>query len=241
MATRLPVVILAGGLATRLRPLTDLQPKALVDVAGEPFIVHQLRLLARNAVTRVVICAGYRGEMIEDYLGREAFGIALSYAYDGPRLLGTAGALAAARPLIGADAFFALYGDSYLPCDYGAVQRAFERSGRPAQMTVYRNEGRWDTSNVEFADGRIITYSKRARTQRMNYIDYGIGILTPRVLDGLPPGKSKDLAVLYEGLAASNELAAFEVSDRFYEIGSPAGLAELHQYLIKQGSHARSA
>jgi NDP-sugar pyrophosphorylase family protein len=218
--------------------LTDLKPKALIDVAGEPFISHQLRLLAGHDVTRVVICAGYRGEMIEAYVGRHVFGIDVDYAYDGAHLLGTAGALANARSRIGEGAFFVLYGDSYLPCDYAAVQRTFERSGAPALMTVFRNDGRWDASNIEFADARIVAYSKRAPTPSMRHIDYGLGVLAARVLDAVPPGEPCDLAVLYEGLAQGHELAAFEVLERFYEIGSHDGLSEFEQYLLSRETHA---
>jgi NDP-sugar pyrophosphorylase family protein len=231
-AAVLPVAILAGGLATRLRPLTETIPKALVDVNGEPFIAHQLRLLRTNGIDDVLICAGYLGEKIEAFVGDGTrYGVRVRVLFDGPRLLGTAGALVAARPYIDADAFFVLYGDSYLPCDYAAVQRAFQRQGQPALMTVYRNEGRWDESNVEFSDGRIVTYSKRARTPQMGYIDYGLGVLATGALDGVPPGQPYDLALLYESLVAHNALAAFEVDDRFYEIGSVAGLSELQRYL----------
>ncbi len=228
----LPVAILAGGLATRLRPLTATIPKALVEVNGEPFIAHQLRLLRANGIDDVLICAGHLGSMIDSFVGDGTrFGVRTTVIFDGPRLLGTAGALAAARPHIAADAFFVLYGDSYLPCDYAAVQRAFERQARPALMTIYRNDDQWDGSNVEFSDGRIVRYSKRLKTPEMGYIDYGLGVLATSALDRVPPGQPYDLALLYESLAAQNQLAAFEMEDRFYEIGSVAGLVELQRYL----------
>ena len=228
----LPVAILAGGLATRLRPLTATIPKALVEVNGEPFIAHQLRLLRANGIDDVLICAGYLGPMIESFVGDGTrFGVRTTVIFDGPRLLGTAGALAAARPHIAAGAFFVLYGDSYLPCDYAAVQRAFERQAQPALMTVYRNDGQWDGSNVEFSDGRIVQYSKRLKTPEMRYIDYGLGVLATSALDSVRPGQPFDLALLYESLAAQNQLAAFEMEDRFYEIGSVAGLVELQRHL----------
>src|SRR4051794_40017734 len=160
----LPVAILAGGLATRLRPVTETIPKALIDINGEPFLAHQLRLLAGRGGTQGGLCVGYRGEAIREYAGDGArFGLRLDYSFDGPRLLGTAGALRNALPLLG-DAFFALYGDSYLPCDYGEVERAFFDSGKLGLMTVFRNDGRWDTSNVEYAAGRIVAYDKIDRT-----------------------------------------------------------------------------
>src|SRR3989454_9791114 len=160
----LPVAILAGGVAMRLRPLTKTIPKALIDVNGEPFIAHQLRLLRANGIERVIVCTGYLDEMIQSYIGDGVrFGLQVGFSFDGPRLLGTAGALKRALPLLG-DAFFVLYGDSYLPCAYGAIQTAFEQSGRLALMTVFLNDGRWDRSNVECSDGRILVYDKHCPT-----------------------------------------------------------------------------
>src|SRR5579864_6791465 len=140
----LPVAILAGGLATRLRPMTDKIPKALIEINGQPFIAHQLRLLAGRGIARVVLCLGYRGEMVRDYV-RDGwnFGLQVNYSFDGPELRGTAGAIHQALPLLG-ESFFVLYGDSYLPCDYAAVEHSFTESGKPALMTVHRNDGQWD-------------------------------------------------------------------------------------------------
>ena len=172
----LPVAILAGGLATRLRPLTETIPKALIEINGEPFAAHQLRLLKSRGIERVVFCVGYRAEMIEEYVGPGGrFGLDVSYSSDGPVLRGTAGAIHQAIPLLG-DRFFVLYGDSYLPCNYAAVEGAFLDSGRQGLMTVFRNEGRWDTSNVEFAGGRILAYDKKQHPPRMQHIDYGLGV-----------------------------------------------------------------
>ena len=229
----LPVAILAGGLATRLRPLTETIPKAMVQVNGEPFAFHQLRLLQRHGIDRVVYCVGYRGEQVADAVGDGSrFGLQVRYSFDGPVLAGTAGALKIARPLLGPD-FFVLYGDSFLDCDYLVVERAYRQAGKAALMAVFRNDGRWDTSNVEFADGRIIEYSKAHRTERMRHIDYGLGVLSAGVLDALPTDGPADLAALYERLAASGDLAAFEVSERFYEVGSFDGLVQFEDYLKK--------
>jgi MurNAc alpha-1-phosphate uridylyltransferase len=225
-----PVAILAGGLATRLRPVTEQIPKALVEVAGEPFIFHQFRLLARNGVTRVVMCLGYRGEQVVEAVGAERFGIAVEYLFDGPVLLGTGGALVQALPHLG-PSFFVLYGDSYLDCDYLGVAAAFARSGCPALMTVFRNEGKWDTSNVEYDGTRILAYSKTVRTPRMRYIDYGLGMFSRTVFEGRPSGVAFDLAGVYEVLAADGKLAAFEVTNRFYEVGSFDGIREFSDYL----------
>jgi N-acetyl-alpha-D-muramate 1-phosphate uridylyltransferase len=229
----LPVAILAGGLAMRLRPLTETIPKAMVQVNGEPFAFHQLRLLQRHGIDRVVYCVGYRGEQVADAVGDGSrFGLQVRYSFDGPVLAGTAGALKIARPLLGPD-FFVLYGDSFLDCDYLVVERAYRQAGKAALMAVFRNDGRWDTSNVEFADGRIIEYSKAHRTERMRHIDYGLGVLSAGVLDALPADGPADLAALYERLAASGDLAAFEVSERFYEVGSFGGLVQFEDYLKK--------
>ena len=227
----LPVAILAGGLAARLRPLTDQIPKALVEVAGTPFVHHQLRLLAGQGVRKVVFCIGYRGEQIVEAVGDGAqFGIKVDYIFDGPTLLGTGGALMNALPLLG-EAFFVLYGDSYLVCDYQAVEEAFRGSGCVALMTVFRNDRQWDTSNVEFDGTKIVKYSKTDRNERMRHIDYGLGILSRGALAGRTPGVAFDLAELYGDLATRGQLAAFETHSRFYEVGSFAGITDLEEHL----------
>lgn len=231
----IPVAVLAGGLATRLRPITEKIPKSLVSVAGEPFLAHQLRLLRAKGVRRVVMCVGYLGEMIEqDFGDGAAFGVELCYVFDGPKLLGTGGALRQALPLLGEE-FFVLYGDSYLPIDYAAVFETFRTSGQPGLMTVFRNEGAWDTSNVHFADGRIIRYDKREKTPEMLYIDYGLGVFRASVFAGRPGGEIFDLADVQRELVAKGALAGHEVFQRFYEVGSHAGLAEL-ETLVRQGT-----
>jgi len=226
-----PVAILAGGLATRLRPLTETIPKSLIEINGEPFLWHQLRLLRENGVSRVVLCVSHLGERVQESAGdgRE-FGLHIDYSFDGSILLGTAGALKRAQSLLGEN-FFVLYGDSYLPIDMGAVEAAFLASGKTGLMTVYSNQGQWDTSNVEFAGGRIVAYDKKLRTERMRHIDYGLGVFQTAALDRVPVGKAWDLATLYQDLLNSGELAAFEATNRFYEIGSFSGIEELSSYL----------
>jgi NDP-sugar pyrophosphorylase family protein len=226
----LPIAILTGGLGTRLRPLTEKIPKNLIEIHGEPFLAHQLRLLGAHGIERAVLCTGYRGEMIREFAGDGSrFGIHLDYSRDWPVLRGTAGAVRQALPLLG-ERFFVLYGDSYLPCDYRAVQEAFLASGKPALMTVFANEGRWDTSNVEFSEGGIVAYDKKGRTERMRHIDYGLGVFHASVFAGLP-GERHDLAEVYQDLLRRGELAGFEVFERFYEAGSPAGIEELKELL----------
>jgi NDP-sugar pyrophosphorylase family protein len=229
-----PVAILAGGLATRLRPMTEKIPKSLVRVGDQPFLAHQLRLLRSSGIRRVVLCVGYRGEMIEHEFGDgRNVGMELSYSFDGPSLLGTGGALKKALPLLG-NHFLVLYGDSYLPIDYGVPARAFEESGKLGLMTVFRNEGRWDTSNVWFRDGAIKSYSKKEPRTEMQHIDYGLGVLNSSVLARWPGGTRFDLADVYRDLAEREELAGLEVEQRFYEVGSAEGLAELDAMLRRQ-------
>jgi len=230
----LSVAILSGGLATRMRPITETIPKALIEVAGRPFVCHQLDYLRHQGITKVVMCTGYLGEQIEAIVGdgRE-FGLDVKYSVDGPTLLGTGGALKRALPLL-EDAFFVLYGDSYLPCDFRAVKEAFHRSGKSALMTVMRNENQWDKSNVIFRDGRIVLYSKRDPRPEMAHIDYGLGIVSSTVLNGYPDAKPFDLADVYQALSIADRLAGFEVRERFYEIGSLKGLQETESYLSKE-------
>ena len=228
-----PVVILAGGMATRLRPITEKIPKALVEVGGEPFIAHQLRLLYFHGVRRVVISAWYRGNMIRDYIkdGSE-FDMQVSYVFDGDKPLGTGGAIRRALYLL-KEPFFVLYGDAYLPCNYAEIQSGFESSAQPALMTVYRNEGKWDTSNVEMMGETIIKYDKNERSLAMQFIDYGLGIFHPDVFQDLKEGEYADLADVYRDLARNKRLAAYVVQQRFYEIGSHEGLRELDEVLKK--------
>jgi NDP-sugar pyrophosphorylase family protein len=224
----LPVAILAGGLGTRLYPLTERVPKALVEINGEPFLAHQLRLLRARGIERVVLCIGQHGERIQEYAGDGApFGVSIAYSSDGPVLRGTAGAIRQALPLLG-EAFFVLYGDSYLPCSYRGVEQTFQAAGEPGLMTVHRNEGRWDTSNVEYAGGRILAYDKKNRTPRMQYIDYGLGVFTASAFS---TAQHADLAGVYQDLLHRDQLAACEVPERFYEIGSFEGMRELSEYL----------
>ena len=230
----LPVALLAGGLATRLRPITEKTPKLLVEVAGEPFFSHQLRLLKRAGLTRIVLCIGYLGEKVVDAYGDGAqWGVQLDYSFDGEKLLGTGGALIRALPKLGA-AFYVLYGDSYLPIDYLAVGRAFLASGQPGLMTVYENHGRYDASNVWFEDGRIRVYDKKNKVPQMRHIDYGLGLLRTGALDGWPRDTVVDLAAVYQRLVERRQLAGYEIAQRFYEIGSPAGLAELDTLLRRE-------
>jgi len=226
-----PVAILAGGLATRLRPITEKIPKALASVGGEPFIYHQLRLLKNRGFTDVVMCAWYRGEMIQESVGNgSAFGLNVQYSFDGDSPLGTAGAIKKALPLLG-ETFFVLYGDSYLPCDYRAVQESYLQQAKQGLMTVFKNDAEWDKSNVEFVNGKIQKYDKTNRTPAMRFIDYGLGLFHADAFSTVSLATSSDLAGIYQGLLAQGQLAAYEVKERYYEIGSFSGLNELDQLL----------
>ena len=229
--SNLPVALLAGGLATRLRPVTAKVPKLLVEVAGEPFFNHQLRLLKQNNLTRIVLCVGHLGEMIVEQYGDGAkWGVQIEYSFDGQKLLGTGGALIRALPKLG-DAFYVLYGDSYLPCDYRAIGRAFLASGQLGLMTVFENREAYDASNVWFEDGRIKLYSKKDKVPQMRHIDYGLGLFRAAAFAGCPRDDVVDLATVQTGLCTRSELAGYEMKERFYEIGSSAGLNELDQLL----------
>lgn len=231
---KIPVAILAGGLATRLRPITEKIPKSLVPVAGRPFLAHQLELLYACGIRRAVLCVGHLGEIIQRDFGSEKFGVKLDYSFDGPKLLGTGGAIQRALPLLGGE-FFVLYGDSYLPVDYAPIADFFQRSGKPGLMTVYRNEGKFDTSNVVFADGEIKVYDKKSRLPEMRHIDYGLSLFKATVFDAYAADQAFDLAEVMGRLVREKRLAGFEVRERFYEIGSPAGLAELESLLKSKG------
>lgn len=229
-----PVALLAGGLATRLRPITEAIPKAMVAVAGVPFIDHQLALFARNGITRVVLCLGYLGEQVEAHVGDGTrYGLAVAYTYDGDRLLGTGGALRRALPLLG-EAFWVIYGDSYLDFDYQAAWKRFARHDALGLMTVLHNDDRWDGSNVVFENGTLLCYDKRVRTPEMRYIDYGATLLRREALARIPDGQAYDLADLYRTLVAEGQMIGHEVARRFYEIGSHEGLAETRAFLGRE-------
>jgi NDP-sugar pyrophosphorylase family protein len=230
----LTVAILAGGRATRLRPITENIPKSLLELNGEPFAVHQLRLLRAKGIGRVVLCVGHLGTLIQRVIGDgAALGLQVDYSFDGPALLGTAGAVKNALPELG-ESFFVMYGDSYLPCDYAGIARNFESAGVLGMMTIFRNDGKWDASNVELENGQILAYSKIERTPRMRHIDYGIGVFRAEAFDGISAGVPSDLSEVYTDLLNRKQLAAFEVRERFHEIGSPAGLRETAEFLATQ-------
>jgi N-acetyl-alpha-D-muramate 1-phosphate uridylyltransferase len=224
-----PVCILAGGLGTRLGERVRDTPKPLIELAGEPFLLHQLRLLAANGAGEIVLCVGYLGELIAQRIGEERFGLRIAYSFDAPGLDGTLGAVRRAAPLLG-ERFLVLYGDTYLRIDYGAVATAWLHSALPAVMTVLHNQSRWDISNAVYRDGMVTLYDKDRPTPEMQWIDYGLGGLSERAL-ALAPANERELSGLYRLLAQRGELFGFPADQRFYEIGSPAALAETEAFL----------
>ena len=234
----LPVAILAGGLATRLRAITERIPKSLVEVAGRPFVEHQLALLQEHGLGDVILLVGHMGDMVRDALGDGSrYGLRLRYVFDGPQA-GTGGAVRRALAELGPE-FFVLYGDSYLECDYAAIERKFRSSGKSGLMTVYRNEDRLDSSNVVYAEGRILRYDKQRRLPEMRHIDYGLGAFRASAFAGRSDGEAFDLVSVYQELLAKDDLAAYEVATRFYEIGSLSGLEETRAHLRSKGIGVR--
>ena len=225
------VLILAGGLSTRLRKFTENLPKSLVEVAGEPFIAHQLSELSRQGIKKVVICIGHLGEQIEEFVGNGSmFGLEVRYAREKEKLLGTGGAIRNALPLL-EESFFILYGDSWLNIDYYEVWKAYKKSNCPALISIFLNKNHWDKSNVEMVGDSIKLYSKKNLNKRMTHIDYGLGVMNCSILESYPKGLKFDLSDIYEKLSLNGQLAKFETTKRFYEIGSPSGLKELKNYL----------
>jgi NDP-sugar pyrophosphorylase family protein len=234
-------VVLAGGLGTRMRPWTETVPKALLPVAGSPFVDHQLRLLAARGVTDVVLSVGYRGDMVRDVVGDGgAWGLTVRYVDEGTDLRGTGGALRLAldEGCLAAE-FLVTYGDSYLPVAHRPVLRKLRDAD--AVMAVHRNRDAWDTSNARYRDGRVELYDKRADAatrarERMEHIDYGLAALRRDVVAReVPPDEVADLADLYHRLSLAGRLCGHEVTRRFYEVGSPGGLADLEKHLLGRG------
>lgn len=231
---KLPIVVLAGGLATRLRPITEKIPKSLIAVNKVPFILHQLSLFQRNRINRVHFCLGHLGEMVQKVIEDSVFPskMDITYSYDGKKLLGTGGAINVALELL-PDSFFVTYGDSYLNIDYQNIEDLFlslekKNSGL---MTVYKNSSNYDTSNVVYKNKRILLYSKKQVLDNMEYIDYGIGILRKEHFDGFHKETLFDLSEIYEKLAQDGSLIGYESMERFYEIGSISGINDLSRHL----------
>jgi N-acetyl-alpha-D-muramate 1-phosphate uridylyltransferase len=230
----LQVVILAGGLATRLRPITEHIPKSLVTVNGVPFISRQLEYLKSQKIEKVTICIGHLGNMVKTLVGDGSkFGLQVTYSEDGPNLKGTGGAIKNAMPLLD-DVFFVLYGDSYLPIDFSNVEKAFFNNNKSALMTIIRNTDKWDKSNVLFSNEQLIEYNKEFPLPSMDYIDYGLGILSKDLFAQYKDDRPFDLSEVYRNLSLSGGLHGYLVHERFYEVGSHQGLRDIENYFVNK-------
>jgi hypothetical protein len=228
----LPVAILAGGLATRLYPITLTIPKSLVKVAGKPFIFYQLKYLRQQGIKKVVLCTGHLGEMIKSYVGDGSkFDLKILYSLDGNKLLGTGGAIKKALPLLG-DKFFVLYGDTFLPIKFDLIEKDFLSSNKLCLITVLKNNDKWDKSNIFFENNLLIKYNKKNPSIKMEYIDYGLSAVSASIFDSYSNGIFFDLSNVYETLSTKKQLKGFEVYERFYEIGTPNSLLETEKYLL---------
>jgi MurNAc alpha-1-phosphate uridylyltransferase len=226
-----PLAILAGGLATRLYPMTQNIPKSMVEIAGQPFIDWQLKMISTSGFTKVVLCLGDKGDQVKNFVGNGSkYGLDVSYSFDGEKALGTGGAIAKALPILG-DNFGVTFGDSYLPIDFKSVCDIFNQSEKKALMTIYKNLNQFGKSNVEFVNGKIITYSKNSSTKVMEYIDYGFSIFRKEVFLNIPKDEFLDLGDVIEKIVKDGDLEGFEVKQRFYEIGSFEGIQEISNYL----------
>jgi N-acetyl-alpha-D-muramate 1-phosphate uridylyltransferase len=225
------VCILAGGLGTRLGDVARARPKCLIEIAGRPFLDYQLELLASHGATKVVLCVGHLGDQVAARIGTHRYGVTVEYSYDAPGLDGTLGALRRASPLLG-DRFLMLYGDTYLRIDYGRFAREWVASGLLGGMAVLHNQGSWDKSNAAFSQGHVVRYEKGAADPALGWIDYGLGGLDRKAL-GVVRDDERDLALLYRELASRGELFGFEATERFFEIGTPASLADTTTFLTR--------
>ena len=238
--TEMQVVILAGGLATRLGGLTRNQPKSMIRIQGKPFLAYQLELLKKAGMEEIVVCIGHLGEQIETYFGGgERHGVRLRYSVE-KTLLGTAGALKNAGYLLDGP-FLVMYGDSYLPIDFGSVTRYFQSQEKLALMTVFRNYDRFDRSNTAIEGNLVTEYDKKAKTQRMVYIDYGASVFRKKVLEMIPEDRHYSLEELFRQLITTKDLLAYQVQERFYEIGSAQGLRQFEDYISEEHDSLKSS
>ena len=232
------VVILAGGLATRLRSLVEKVPKSMIRVNGKPFLEYQIELLKKSGLVDILLCVGYLGSQIKDYFSDgKNFGVRLSYSEEKKKLSGTGGALKKAENLL-EDEFFVMYGDSYLLLDYQEIARYFHNFNKRGLMVVYKNHNQFDKSNLIVKNGLVKLYDKKGVNPEMVYIDEGISILRKEVLPGFPLSKPFALDEIFQRLIQERELLAFQTNQRFYEIGSPQGLNDFEKLILKNGAIA---
>ncbi|HYB45419.1 MAG TPA: sugar phosphate nucleotidyltransferase [Nitrososphaerales archaeon] len=222
--------ILAGGLGTRLRPLTDLVPKGLIRVNGRPFLELKLEQLKANGIDDVILCVGHLGEMIEEHFGDGSrFGIRIRYSRDGKELLGPVGAVKRAEHLLEGE-FFVTYGDNYLRLDYGKMMALLKSSGKLGVLAVYHNRGAYGTSDVEVSEGRVTTFQKNP-TRKLEWINFGIYALRKKALDLVAPGSPCDESEFFNLMIGRRELLSYEATERFYEIGNVESLNEFETFM----------
>lgn len=224
------MVILAGGLATRLGPLAAEHPKSMLLIEGKPFLQYQIELLRQNNITDILLCIGHLGHVIETYFGDgKRFGLNIRYSKESGKLLGTGGGLRKALPLLD-ESFFVMYGDSYLMLDYARIENEFLNDPECGLMVAYRNENRYDRSNLVIENGRVVEYGPGNHLEK-HYIDEGISILRKEFFEPFQENEVFGLPAVFQKLIAARKLRAMETNQRFYEIGSLSGIEEFRNWI----------
>ena len=226
------IVILAGGKATRMYPMSKTIPKSMIEINGKPFLEHQIDLLKKNQITQIVLCVGNLSKKIIDYFGDgKKFGVSIKYSIEeDDNLFGTGGALKNAQSLLN-DEFFVMYGDSYLPINFRNIDNYFQKSKKIGLMTVYKNENKFDKSNISTQGDIVSAYDKTGKNQDLKFIDYGLLVFKKKILDFIPSNQQVDLEIPLKQLIKEKSLGFFEVKERFYEIGSLSGIKDFENYI----------
>lgn len=238
------VVVLMGGLGTRLKDYTKTCPKSLVDVNGKPFFEYQLDLLCAWGFKKYLFLIGYKADMIEEYFkdGSDR-GVSIEYCYDGKELLGTGGAVRRAYDKL-EDDFILIYGDSFMDIDYAETVYRYTKgksNGARALMTVLCNHNRFDKSNVVMKDGQLVLYDKHNPSPEMDYIDYGVCVYEKSLFAAYEEGEKFDIAKIQHELSLKGQMVPQVVTKRFYEIGNPDSLAEFTAYSNKRLNESHPA
>ncbi len=231
---QMQVVVLMGGLGTRLKEYTKNCPKSMVEVEGKPFFDYQLNLMVKQGFKKFLFLVGFGGEQIEDYYGDGAeLKISITYCYDGERLLGTGGAIRRAYHLL-EEEFMVIYGDSFMDIDYEETIYRFalgKEEGKESLMTVLRNKNLFDKSNVLIKEGTLLLYDKHNPIPEMEYIDYGICLYLKKLWRDYEDGEAFDISKIQKEQSILGKMAVHIVTKRFYEIGSQKSLEEFSEYV----------